>query len=191
MRVKEHAGWTGHIDTSYIPSATSESENDNQDNSDTIKSSTSNIDPENHGGALYNGDTHILYWADASSEVAFIVPSDKDDVDADIGDSQNKSDPEGNCISNCSIGSGNSASSWDVSNSVTGINWYDKSNNESNSQLSTITASTTKMSTADKPRTLSLDFEKHSPNSSFCSAGECVCLYLIICLTYHTYLFKH
>lgn len=29
----------------------------------------------NHGGALYNGDTHVLYWADVSSEIAFVVPT--------------------------------------------------------------------------------------------------------------------
>lgn len=28
-----------------------------------------------HGGSLYNGDTQALYWADVSSEIAFVVPT--------------------------------------------------------------------------------------------------------------------
>jgi len=31
--------------------------------------------PSNHGGSLYNGDSQVLYWADASSEIAFVVPT--------------------------------------------------------------------------------------------------------------------
>lgn len=31
----------------------------------------------NHGGATFNGDHHILYWADSESEIAFIVPTKK------------------------------------------------------------------------------------------------------------------
>lgn len=31
--------------------------------------------PSNHGGSAYNGDSQVLYWADASSEVAFVVPT--------------------------------------------------------------------------------------------------------------------
>lgn len=34
-------------------------------------------DTENlqHGGCLYNGDSQVLYWADVSSEIAFVVPT--------------------------------------------------------------------------------------------------------------------
>lgn len=28
-----------------------------------------------HGGSLYNGDTQVIYWADVSSEIAFVVPT--------------------------------------------------------------------------------------------------------------------
>ena len=28
-----------------------------------------------HGGSLYNGENNVLYWADASSEIAFVVPT--------------------------------------------------------------------------------------------------------------------
>ena len=30
-----------------------------------------------HGGAMFNGDHHVLYWAEASSEFAFVVPSNR------------------------------------------------------------------------------------------------------------------
>lgn len=31
--------------------------------------------PSKHGGSAYNGDSQVLYWADASSEIAFVVPT--------------------------------------------------------------------------------------------------------------------
>jgi hypothetical protein len=31
--------------------------------------------PSNHGGSAYNGDSQVLYWADASSEIAFVIPT--------------------------------------------------------------------------------------------------------------------
>jgi hypothetical protein len=31
--------------------------------------------PGSHGGSAYSGDSQVLYWADASSEVAFVVPT--------------------------------------------------------------------------------------------------------------------
>ncbi|XP_077290167.1 ral GTPase-activating protein subunit beta isoform X2 [Arctopsyche grandis] len=171
VKVKDHAGWTGHIDTSYNPVVSSEVESDSQENYENSKASSAfSIDPENHGGALYNGDTHILYWADASSEIAFIVPTDKDETEVEnLLESHSKTDADGNCVSNCSMGSGNSCSSWDVSNNPANQIWYDRSISESTSNIA---ATSIKASVADKPRTLSLDFEKHSPNSSFSSAGS-------------------
>ncbi|KAF4523460.1 hypothetical protein B566_EDAN008869 [Ephemera danica] len=32
-------------------------------------------EPEEHGGALYNGDQKVLYWSDVSAELAFVVPT--------------------------------------------------------------------------------------------------------------------
>lgn len=50
-------GWTGHISTSWEASA--------------------EASPSTQSGAqkTYDGNTHVLYWADAFSEVAFVVPS--------------------------------------------------------------------------------------------------------------------
>lgn len=63
VSISSHAGWTGHVQTSWrkistTPTSTSQPETDAE-----------------HGGALYNGNTHVLYWADVSSEVAFVVPT--------------------------------------------------------------------------------------------------------------------
>lgn len=32
-------------------------------------------DPADHGGGAFNGDHFALYWADASAELAFVVPT--------------------------------------------------------------------------------------------------------------------
>lgn len=37
-------------------------------------SSTGTID-SNHGGSGFSGKTHVLYWSDALSEMAFVVPA--------------------------------------------------------------------------------------------------------------------
>ncbi|XP_064621960.1 ral GTPase-activating protein subunit beta-like isoform X5 [Lineus longissimus] len=59
--VKKHAGWTGNPVTSWKIIE----EGDEGDPGA----------PSNTGGSLYDGRKQVLYWADASSEVVFIVPS--------------------------------------------------------------------------------------------------------------------
>nr|CAD7403840.1 unnamed protein product [Timema poppensis] len=34
-----------------------------------------------HGGCLYNGESQVLYWADATSEIAFVVPSQREETE--------------------------------------------------------------------------------------------------------------
>ncbi|ESO90184.1 hypothetical protein LOTGIDRAFT_233979 [Lottia gigantea] len=59
--VRRHAGWTGHISTSWkIIDSDDVDEDDYQTGT---------------GGSIYDGRQQVLYWADVSSEVAFIVPS--------------------------------------------------------------------------------------------------------------------
>lgn len=60
VSVSAHAGWTGHVSTSWRA---------------TAQVNVPQQVQSNHGGALYNGDTHVLYWADVSSEIAFVVPT--------------------------------------------------------------------------------------------------------------------
>ncbi|XP_018330220.1 ral GTPase-activating protein subunit beta isoform X2 [Agrilus planipennis] len=57
--INNHPGWTGHISTSWkIPPQNIE-----------------NKVPANQSNSLYDGQKQVLYWADACSEVAFVVPS--------------------------------------------------------------------------------------------------------------------
>ncbi|CAC5411862.1 Ral GTPase-activating protein subunit beta [Mytilus coruscus] len=60
--VRKHAGWTGHISTSW---KVMEPEED-------ISASDYQMCT---GGSVYDGRQQVLYWADVSSEVAFVVPS--------------------------------------------------------------------------------------------------------------------
>uniref|UniRef100_A0A1Y1MH45 Rap-GAP domain-containing protein n=4 Tax=Photinus pyralis TaxID=7054 RepID=A0A1Y1MH45_PHOPY len=58
--VKKHPGWTGHVSTSW-----------------QVKSSYIPSKQQNHAVKYYDGNSHVLYWADAYSEVAFVVPSSR------------------------------------------------------------------------------------------------------------------
>ncbi|KAK4886376.1 hypothetical protein RN001_002647 [Aquatica leii] len=59
--VKKHPGWTGHVSTSWQVK--------------TANKNSSQI--PNAAVKFYDGHTNVLYWADAYSEVAFVVPSYK------------------------------------------------------------------------------------------------------------------
>lgn len=51
-------GWTGNTNTSWRV---------------TTPSSVNTL--VDHGGCLFDGQSQVLYWADATVEVAFVVPS--------------------------------------------------------------------------------------------------------------------
>lgn len=53
------SGWTGHVSTSWKLPQTTDSKLNHRSNQDIC----------------YDGTEHVLYWADACSEIAFIVPS--------------------------------------------------------------------------------------------------------------------
>ena len=61
VEVRKHAGWTGHMSTSWKISEPEESD--------------SHEYPSNTGGSLYDGRSQVLYWADVLSEMAVVVPS--------------------------------------------------------------------------------------------------------------------
>ncbi|KAK0179173.1 hypothetical protein PV327_007988 [Microctonus hyperodae] len=129
VNVSTHAGWTGHVSTSWhVTEQTTISPKIN-DNSD-------------HGGSLYNGDTNILYWADVSSEIAFIVPT------ASIATTQMP-----DSLDEMSYNS-------DTSNGQT---WYEKSINESVSTVNRL-GNITPQSYSYTGRTMSLDLEKQPPS---------------------------
>nr|KAG5690370.1 hypothetical protein BaRGS_001292 [Batillaria attramentaria] len=59
--VRKHAGWTGHVTSSWKIS-----EPDDCEDEDYLTGT---------GGSLYDGRQQALYWADVSSELAIVVPS--------------------------------------------------------------------------------------------------------------------
>ncbi|XP_013870835.1 ral GTPase-activating protein subunit beta isoform X2 [Austrofundulus limnaeus] len=62
-----HPGWTGHLDTSWSLNSCS----DTNDIQQAEEAGT----PEDTGGSVFNGERKVLYYADALSEIAFVVPS--------------------------------------------------------------------------------------------------------------------
>ncbi|XP_031724676.1 ral GTPase-activating protein subunit beta isoform X1 [Anarrhichthys ocellatus] len=65
--VGRHPGWTGHLDTSWSLNSCSDS-NEIQQTEDAAT-------PEDTGGSMFNGEKKVLYYADALTEIAFVVPS--------------------------------------------------------------------------------------------------------------------
>ncbi|KAJ8016428.1 hypothetical protein DPEC_G00007110 [Dallia pectoralis] len=65
--VDQHPGWTGHLDTSWSLNFCS-GENDSQQTEEEVP-------PEDIGGSIFNGEKKVLYYADALTEIAFVVPS--------------------------------------------------------------------------------------------------------------------
>ncbi|XP_025089592.1 ral GTPase-activating protein subunit beta-like isoform X4 [Pomacea canaliculata] len=59
--VRKHAGWTGHVSTSWKII-----EPDDCEDEEYLVGT---------GGSLYDGRQQVLYWADVLSELAFVVPS--------------------------------------------------------------------------------------------------------------------
>ncbi|XP_070179509.1 ral GTPase-activating protein subunit beta-like isoform X2 [Littorina saxatilis] len=59
--VRRHAGWTGHVSSSWKISEPDECEEEDY--------------MTGTGGSLYDGKQQALYWADVSSELAIVVPS--------------------------------------------------------------------------------------------------------------------
>ncbi|XP_072305681.1 ral GTPase-activating protein subunit beta isoform X6 [Eucyclogobius newberryi] len=63
-----HPGWTGHLDTSW-------SLNSCLDTDDVQQTAEDTTTPEDTGGSVFNGEKKVLYYADALTEIAFVVPS--------------------------------------------------------------------------------------------------------------------
>ncbi|XP_073825996.1 ral GTPase-activating protein subunit beta isoform X15 [Musca autumnalis] len=64
--INEHSGWSGLVSTSwFLKSNSSKSEEKSQN-----RSTTAPMDFK------FNGESKVLYWADVSSEIAFVVPTE-------------------------------------------------------------------------------------------------------------------
>uniref|UniRef100_A0A3Q2E0A1 Ral GTPase-activating protein subunit beta n=1 Tax=Cyprinodon variegatus TaxID=28743 RepID=A0A3Q2E0A1_CYPVA len=64
--VGQHPGWTGHLDTSWSLNSCFDSTDLQTDEA---------APPEDTGGSVFNGEKKVLYYADALTEIAFVVPS--------------------------------------------------------------------------------------------------------------------
>nr|CAD7445571.1 unnamed protein product [Timema bartmani] len=67
VSVFQHPGWTGHLSSSWRVTQPPQGLVDHTSSS--------------HGGCLYNGESQVLYWADATSEIAFVVPSQREETE--------------------------------------------------------------------------------------------------------------
>lgn len=135
VNVDEHAGWTGFLNNSW-----------------KIKSATSNPTKIFHSGhdRKFNGDKRILYWADVSAEIAFVVPTKLNKFE-DCAD--------GSCLSIASSSSTDSEKS---------------QNHPGNYERSVSVVPQTgpnRTPIGQKPRTLSLELDK-SKNQTTTSSGD-------------------
>ncbi|XP_036328029.1 ral GTPase-activating protein subunit beta isoform X4 [Rhagoletis pomonella] len=84
--LEEHSGWTGFTSTSWSLKSAVQREAEKQSNN-RFASSTAN------GSDLrFNGESKVLYWADVSSEIAFVVPTEWN----------SHCETDGSCLSLCS-----------------------------------------------------------------------------------------
>lgn len=128
--IETHSGWTGFMKNSW--------------KIHTNDGANAKREPASANAADYlkfNGEKRVLYWADVSSEIAFVVPT-----------RWNKSDDaaDGSCLSMISSSSTDSEKS----------TWSDRSVSLHQS------SSTTKMPLVQKPRTLSLELDKSKSHST-------------------------
>ncbi|XP_012808230.2 ral GTPase-activating protein subunit beta isoform X1 [Xenopus tropicalis] len=64
--VGKHPGWTGHVSTSWSINCSGENEQHEQEEAPSV---------DDTGGSIFNGEKKVLYYADALTEIAFVVPS--------------------------------------------------------------------------------------------------------------------
>ncbi|XP_012866160.1 PREDICTED: ral GTPase-activating protein subunit beta [Dipodomys ordii] len=84
--VGRHPGWTGHVSTSWSINSGDDGEGAEQDE---VNSS------EDIGASIFNGQKKVLYYADALTEIAFVVPSPveslTDSLESNISDQDSDS----------------------------------------------------------------------------------------------------
>ncbi|KAB0399035.1 hypothetical protein E2I00_004174, partial [Balaenoptera physalus] len=84
--VGRHPGWTGHVSTSWSINSCDDGEGPEQDEV---------ISSEDAGASIFNGQKKVLYYADALTEIAFVVPSSveslTDSLESNISDQDSDS----------------------------------------------------------------------------------------------------
>ncbi|XP_066186605.1 ral GTPase-activating protein subunit beta isoform X6 [Sylvia atricapilla] len=83
--IGKHPGWTGHVSTSWSINNCSDEEGPEQDL----------IISEDVGASIFNGQKKVLYYADALTEIAFVVPSPveslTDSLESSVSDQESDS----------------------------------------------------------------------------------------------------
>ncbi|XP_034269985.1 ral GTPase-activating protein subunit beta isoform X3 [Pantherophis guttatus] len=84
--VGKHPGWTGHVSTSWSINSFCDEEGSEQDEV---------ICSEDMGASIFNGQRKALYYADALTEIAFVVPSPveslTDSLESNVSDQESDS----------------------------------------------------------------------------------------------------
>lgn len=127
VEIDEHPGWSGSLNTSW------------KIRTNHVISPKKDFNLSSPDDMKFNGEKRILYWADVSSEIAFVVPTkwNKSDDNAD-----------GICLSMPSSSTENEKSH---------PNFFDRSNSETQHSKTPI---------SEKPRTLSLELDKPKGQSA-------------------------
>ncbi|XP_031623332.1 ral GTPase-activating protein subunit beta isoform X8 [Contarinia nasturtii] len=130
VEIEEHAGWTGFVNTSW------------KIQTSTVVTSKKDFNVNTPENMKFNGEKRILYWADVSGEIAFVLPTKWNKTD-DAAD--------GSCLSLASSSSNDSEK--------THPNLGDRS-------FSVQQGNTAKVSIGQKPRTLSLELDRPKSHGS-------------------------
>ncbi|XP_076463976.1 ral GTPase-activating protein subunit beta-like isoform X2 [Babylonia areolata] len=153
--VRKHAGWTGHVSTSWKIS-----EPDDCEDEDYLTGT---------GGSLYDSKQQVLYWADVSSELAIVVPSPETSrlraASSVAGDSDKSSHSIVNTSGSSSSSSPHSSSlpSYSSSGAAIAISASPNASPHTASRLSTSLPHTHTATTSGdllKPKTLPLESER-------------------------------
>ncbi|CAK1542009.1 unnamed protein product [Leptosia nina] len=138
VRVSGHAGWTGHIRSSY--------------DAQPHFTNKENSPPDNIAPAMYDGREQVLYWSDSTDEIAFVVPSGYELDEPEDADSM-RTDVDGSCLSTNRSTDKSHGSCWDVSGS-SGHASYERSTSECERTRPA------RAPLSDKTRALSLELDR-------------------------------
>ncbi|KAG5282713.1 hypothetical protein AALO_G00059040 [Alosa alosa] len=87
VEIGRHPGWTGHVDSSWSVSLSGDAESQQQDDAS----------PEEDSGEVgFNGEKQVLYYSDAITEIAFILPTFKEHSaeSSEVSDSTGEAEPQ-------------------------------------------------------------------------------------------------
>ncbi|KAM4691267.1 ral GTPase-activating protein subunit beta isoform 2-T2 [Rhinophrynus dorsalis] len=85
--VGKHPGWTGHVSSSWSINCSGESEPQEQEET---------VPAEDTGGSVFNGEKKVLYYADALTEIAFVVPSAVESLSDSLESNASESETDSN-----------------------------------------------------------------------------------------------